>query len=35
MVDNADWLVSLRAVDFMRDVGKHFTVNFMLQKDLQ
>ncbi|HEY4133185.1 MAG TPA: tyrosine--tRNA ligase, partial [Gemmatimonadaceae bacterium] len=33
MVDNAEWLVSLRAVDFMRDVGKHFTVNYMLQKD--
>src|SRR5215216_158832 len=33
MVDNADWLVGLRAVDFMRDVGKHFTVNYMLQKD--
>jgi len=33
VVDNADWLTSLRAVDFMRDVGKHFTVNYMLQKD--
>ena len=33
MVDNAEWLVELRAVDFMRDVGKHFTVNYMLQKD--
>jgi tyrosyl-tRNA synthetase len=33
MLDNAEWLVSLRAVDFMRDVGKHFTVNYMLQKD--
>jgi tyrosyl-tRNA synthetase len=33
MVDNADWLLDLRAVDFMRDVGKHFTVNFMLQKE--
>jgi tyrosyl-tRNA synthetase len=33
LLDNAEWLVSLRAVDFMRDVGKHFTVNYMLQKD--
>jgi tyrosyl-tRNA synthetase len=33
MVDNAEWLLPLRAVDFMRDVGKHFTVNFMLQKE--
>jgi tyrosyl-tRNA synthetase len=33
LVDNAEWLVSLRAVDFMRDIGKHFTVNYMLQKD--
>lgn len=33
MVNNAEWLLDLRAVDFMRDVGKHFTVNYMLQKD--
>jgi tyrosyl-tRNA synthetase len=33
MVNNAEWLVELRAVDFMRDVGKHFTVNYMLQKE--
>ena len=33
VIDNAEWLVSLRAVEFMRDVGKHFTVNYMLQKD--
>jgi tyrosyl-tRNA synthetase len=26
-------LVDLRAVEFMRDIGKHFTVNYMLQKD--
>src|SRR5215210_947843 len=29
MIDNAEWLVGLRAVDFMRDVGKHYTVNYM------
>lgn len=33
MIDNAEWLVELRAIDFMRDVGKHFTVNYMLAKD--
>ena len=32
-IDNATWLTELRAVEFMRDVGKHFTVNYMLQKD--
>jgi tyrosyl-tRNA synthetase len=33
MIDNAEWLVELKAIDFMRDVGKHFTINYMLQKD--
>ncbi len=33
MIDNAEWLIGLRAVDFMRDVGKHYTVNYMLQKE--
>jgi tyrosyl-tRNA synthetase len=33
LVNNADWLVGLRAIDFMRDVGKHFTVNAMLSKE--
>ena len=27
------WLTPLRLVEFLRDVGKHFTVNYMLQKD--
>jgi tyrosyl-tRNA synthetase len=31
--DNADWLTRLGAIEFMRDVGKHFTVNYMLQKE--
>jgi tyrosyl-tRNA synthetase len=31
--NNADWLVPLHAVDFMRDVGKHFTINYMLAKE--
>ncbi len=33
MRDNAAWLTRLGAVDFMRDVGKHFTVNYMLAKE--
>src|SRR5687767_4228461 len=33
MRDNADWLLSLGAIAFMRDVGKHFTVNYMTAKD--
>src|SRR5919112_1663141 len=33
MRDNAAWLTSLHLVDFLRDIGKHFTVNYMLQKD--
>ena len=31
--NNADWLMGLGAVQFMRDVGKHLTVNYMLAKD--
>ena len=31
--DNADWLVPARLVDFLRDTGKHFTINVMLQKE--
>ncbi len=33
VTDNADWLGPLRMVDFLRDIGKHFTVNYMLAKD--
>jgi len=33
MRDNADWLLSLGAVEFLRDVGKHFTVNYMTAKE--
>lgn len=31
--NNADWLRELRMVGFLRDVGKHFSVNYMLAKD--
>jgi tyrosyl-tRNA synthetase len=33
MRNNADWLRPLGAIDFMRDVGKHFTINYMLAKE--
>jgi tyrosyl-tRNA synthetase len=33
LLDNAKWLVEQKLVDFLRDVGKHFTVNVMLQKE--
>ena len=33
MRDNAVWLTPLSMVEFLRDTGKHFTVNYMLQKD--
>ncbi|HMO59063.1 MAG TPA: tyrosine--tRNA ligase [Roseiflexaceae bacterium] len=33
LVNNADWLTSLSAIGFLRDVGKHLTVNYMIAKD--
>ena len=33
LVNNADWLEEISSIDFMRDVGKHFTVNYMLAKE--
>ncbi|HEX6644712.1 MAG TPA: tyrosine--tRNA ligase [Gemmatimonadales bacterium] len=33
MLDNARWLRDLRLMDFLRDTGRHFTVNYMLQKE--
>ncbi|MCP3054479.1 tyrosine--tRNA ligase [Aurantimonas marianensis] len=33
MVDNADWLLELNYVSFLRDVGRHFSVNRMLSFD--
>jgi tyrosyl-tRNA synthetase len=33
IVNNADWLGTIDLLSFLRDVGKHFTVNYMLQKD--
>ena len=31
--NNADWLRPLRLLEFLRDTGKHFTINYMLQKE--
>ncbi len=31
--DNAAWLLDLNAVGFLRDVGKHFSVNYMMAKE--
>jgi tyrosyl-tRNA synthetase len=33
MRNNGEWLRPLDLIGFLRDVGKHFTVNYMLQKD--
>src|SRR3977135_2776026 len=32
IVNNADWLGTIDLVSFLRDAGKHFTVNYMLPK---
>ncbi len=33
VVNNADWFASIGYIDFLRDVGKHLTVNYMTAKD--
>jgi tyrosyl-tRNA synthetase len=33
VVDNADWLVPLRYIEFLRDIGRHFNVNQMLHAE--
>ena len=33
LVNNADWTASISMLEFLRDVGKHFTVNQMTSKD--
>jgi tyrosyl-tRNA synthetase len=34
MVDNYDWTEQLSAIDFLRDIGKHFPVNRMLAREV-
>jgi tyrosyl-tRNA synthetase len=33
MVNNLDWTAPMSAIEFLRDIGKHFSVNQMLNKD--
>jgi tyrosyl-tRNA synthetase len=33
MLNNAEWLTKLGAIEFMRDVGKHFSINVMLARE--
>ena len=33
VVNNYDWLSELNLMNFLRDIGKHFTVNYMISKD--
>jgi tyrosyl-tRNA synthetase len=33
LLNNADWLTTIPLTDFLRDVGKHFTVNQMIAKE--
>jgi tyrosyl-tRNA synthetase len=33
MLNNADWLCSLNLLEFLRDIGKHFSVNEMIKRD--
>ena len=34
LVNNADWLLKIKLVDFLRDIGKHFTVNELVKRDI-
>ncbi len=34
LVDNADWLMKVNLVPFLRDVGKYFTVNDLVKRDI-
>jgi tyrosyl-tRNA synthetase len=34
MVDNADWLLGVKLIPFLRDIGKHFTVNDLVKRDV-
>ncbi len=33
LVDNSEWLGKLQLIEFLRDIGKHFSVNAMIQRD--
>lgn len=33
IIDNADWLLKTKLIDFLRDIGKHFTVNDLIKRE--
>jgi tyrosyl-tRNA synthetase len=33
LLNNAEWLLPLKLVDFLRDIGKHFSINVMISKE--
>ena len=33
IINNADWLTKINLTDFLRDIGKHFTINYMMKKE--
>ncbi len=33
LLNNADWLCEIKLLDFLRDIGKHFSINMMLNRD--
>jgi tyrosyl-tRNA synthetase len=33
LVNNYDWMKDIKLIDFVRDIGKHITVNYMMAKD--
>ena len=35
IVNNYDWSKDINFIDYLRDYGKYFNVNYMLNKDMQ
>ena len=33
LVNNLDWISGINVIDYLRDIGKHFSVNSMMQKE--
>ena len=33
LVNNSEWLGEIKLIDFLRDVGKHFSINALIQRD--
>lgn len=34
VVDNADWLLKVKLIDFLRDIGKYFSINDLIKRDI-